>query len=425
MWDPYAAQQQQLAYGSVPDAQKTTLWMGDLEGWMEENYIRQLWASMGENVNVKMIRDKLTGQNAGYCFVDFMSNQAAMRHLTTINGTLIPGTSRTFKLNWASGGSAAVMGGARDDRGPEYSVFVGDLGPEVTDFMLLQTFQARYISCKSAKVVTDPVSGLTRGYGFVRFSDESEQQRALAEMQGQYCGSRAMRISPATPKSNVSGGSAGVGGAGFGAAGGMGGVGTRAGSVGAAGMAMSAGAGYYAGAGQAGGGGGGGYEAVDPTNTTVFVGGLTMGISDEELRSYFAPFGEIVYTRIPPNKGCGFVQYAHHQSAAMAIAQMNQYPIGGIRVRTSWGRSQAPARPPTGQYPSFSASTYPPTAVAYTSPYTATPYGAAPQPAYARQVEDPLQPVSVERMNEEFVRRKERIEEGEGARGEWRRSVIV
>ena len=32
--------------------------------------------------------------------------------------------------------------------------------------------------------MTDPVSGIPRGYGFVRFSDEIDQQPALTEMQG-------------------------------------------------------------------------------------------------------------------------------------------------------------------------------------------------------------------------------------------------
>ncbi|KAK4223932.1 hypothetical protein QBC38DRAFT_35496 [Podospora fimiseda] len=38
------------------------------------------------------------------------------------------------------------------------------------------------------------------GYGFLRFSEEQDQQRALVEMQGVYCGNRPMRISTATPK---------------------------------------------------------------------------------------------------------------------------------------------------------------------------------------------------------------------------------
>ncbi|OIW30026.1 hypothetical protein CONLIGDRAFT_669787 [Coniochaeta ligniaria NRRL 30616] len=49
--------------------------------------------------------------------------------------------------------------------------------------------------------MTDAVTGQSRGYGFVRFSDETDQQRALVEMLGLFCGNRPMRISTATPKS--------------------------------------------------------------------------------------------------------------------------------------------------------------------------------------------------------------------------------
>jgi RNA recognition motif-containing protein len=87
-----------------------------------------------------------------------------------------------------------------DDRGPEFSIFVGDLGPEVNEFVLVSLFQSRFPSCKSAKIMTDAMTGQSRGYGFVRFAEESDQQRALVEMQGVYCGNRPMRISTATPK---------------------------------------------------------------------------------------------------------------------------------------------------------------------------------------------------------------------------------
>lgn len=35
--------------------------MGELEPWIDENFVRNLWYQMGEQVNVKMIRDKFSG----------------------------------------------------------------------------------------------------------------------------------------------------------------------------------------------------------------------------------------------------------------------------------------------------------------------------------------------------------------------------
>ncbi len=34
---------------------------GELEPWIDENFIRSVWFGMGEQVNVKMIRDKFSG----------------------------------------------------------------------------------------------------------------------------------------------------------------------------------------------------------------------------------------------------------------------------------------------------------------------------------------------------------------------------
>jgi RNA recognition motif-containing protein len=280
--------------------------------------------------------------NAGYCFVDFQSPQAAGKALQ-YNGQMIPNSNRPFKLNWASGGGLADR--SREDRGPEYSIFVGDLGPDVNEHVLLGIFQNKYRSCKSAKIMTDPITGMSRGYGFVRFSDAAEQERSLTEMQGVYCGNRPMRISTATPK-NRGGPAPGAMGM-HGGGGGPGPMGMY--SMGAPPMS------YY-GAPQPMN------QFTDPNNTTVFVGGLSGYVTEDELRSFFQGFGEITYVKIPPGKGCGFVQFVQRHAAEMAINQMQGYPIGNSRVRLSWGRSQnnsgpagTPYRPapPPPVYPSM------------------------------------------------------------------------
>ncbi|RVW85403.1 Polyadenylate-binding protein RBP47B' [Vitis vinifera] len=173
-----------------------TLWIGDLQYWVDENYLHSCFAHTGEVISIKIIRNKITGQPEGYGFVEFVSHAAAERILQAYNGTQMPGTEQTFRLNWASFG----IGERRPDAGPEHSIFVGDLAPDVTDYLLQETFRAQYPSVRGAKVVTDPNTGRTKGYGFVKFSDEMERNRAMTEMNGVYCSTRPMRISAATPK---------------------------------------------------------------------------------------------------------------------------------------------------------------------------------------------------------------------------------
>ncbi|KAJ6966738.1 hypothetical protein NC652_004329 [Populus alba x Populus x berolinensis] len=173
-----------------------SLWIGDLQQWMDENYILSIFSNTGEVVQAKVIRNKQTGYPEGYGFIEFVSHAAAERILQTYNGTPMPNSEQTFRLNWATLGA----GERRQDDGPDYTVFIGDLAADVNDYLLQETFRNVYSSVKGAKVVTDRVTGRSKGYGFVRFADENEQMRAMVEMNGQYCSTRPMRIGPAATK---------------------------------------------------------------------------------------------------------------------------------------------------------------------------------------------------------------------------------
>jgi len=199
--------------------------MGDIDiTFMDETLVRNAFFQLGEQVNAKFIRDRVTGGWCNYCFVEFPNHSSAMRALSSLNGAIIPGTNRTFRLNWASGGggggsmsssgsssllgtlspAARMLNPLELSTGPDYAVFVGDLAADATEEMLLQLFTSYYRAVKAVKVLHDPMTGMAKGYGFVRFFDENEQIRALTEMQGAYCGSRPIRVSMASQKGKTS-----------------------------------------------------------------------------------------------------------------------------------------------------------------------------------------------------------------------------
>lgn len=110
-------------------------------------------------------------------------------------GKPIPGTNPVvrFRLNSASNSKMSV-----NER--EFSVWVGDLSPEVDDYNLYRIFSNKYSSIKTAKVILDS-SGFSKGYGFVRFGTEEEQKSALYEMNGFIgLGSKPLKICNAVPK---------------------------------------------------------------------------------------------------------------------------------------------------------------------------------------------------------------------------------
>ncbi|XP_061792726.1 tRNA selenocysteine 1-associated protein 1-like [Nerophis lumbriciformis] len=174
---------------------QTSLWMGDLEQYMDENFVRQAFLAMGESPSgVRIIAHKITGGSAGYCFVELADEASVDSCIQKLNGKGIPGSNppRNFKLNFASHNK-------RSDAGLEFSVFVGDLPSDANDYQLHQIFK-KYSSCKGAKVVTDQY-GYSRGYGFVNFGEESEQKKAIEECQGTTLGGKALTLSIALAKS--------------------------------------------------------------------------------------------------------------------------------------------------------------------------------------------------------------------------------
>ncbi|XP_064204788.1 tRNA selenocysteine 1-associated protein 1-like [Anguilla rostrata] len=180
----------------------SSLWMGNLEPYMDESFISRAFATMGELVTgVRIIRNKLTGGAAGYCFVELPNEATAERCLRKINGKLLPGATppKRFKLNRATYG--------RQGESQCFSLFVGDLTPEVDDGMLYEFFYNLFPTCRGAKVVLDSM-GNSKGCGFVQFPDQREQKRALEECQGaKGLGGKSLRLSLAANKMNRNGSS--------------------------------------------------------------------------------------------------------------------------------------------------------------------------------------------------------------------------
>ncbi|CAL1531130.1 unnamed protein product [Lymnaea stagnalis] len=179
-------------------ALSTSLWMGDLDEDFDEQSIISAFAQLGEVVvNVKMMNDtKESGtlKPGNYCFIEFPDVDCAQRVLHRLNGKYIPGKpGKRFKLNPASFGREHELL-------PEFSLYVGDLSWNIDDYDLFSFFQKRYKSVRGAKVVLDQ-NGKSKGFGFIRFSEESDQQRALIEMQHMTgLGRRPIKVSLASIK---------------------------------------------------------------------------------------------------------------------------------------------------------------------------------------------------------------------------------
>ena len=131
----------------------------------------------------------------GYGFLIFDSKESADKALQVLQGKYMPNTSnKTFQLNHAS----------FNDRKKEneHSLYVCDLSHNVTSEKLISFFKTKYKSVIGSKIIVDPKTKVSKGYGFVSFSDEKEREKAMIEMNGKLLNDRAIKTGNAWYKKN-------------------------------------------------------------------------------------------------------------------------------------------------------------------------------------------------------------------------------
>ena len=122
-------------------------------------------------------------------------------------------------------------------------LYVGNLSYDVDSSALGELFTP-HGTVESSQIITDRDTGQSKGFGFVEMGSDKEAQDAIAALNGQDHGGRALTVNEAKPKENRTGGGGGGGG--------------RGGYGGGGGGRSSGGGGGYGGGGGGGYGGGGG-----------------------------------------------------------------------------------------------------------------------------------------------------------------------
>ena len=79
------------------------------------------------------------------------------------------------------------------------NIYVSNLSFNVTDDDLKGFFES-YGEVASAKVITDKITGRSRGFGFVEMNDDAAAQTAITELNGGMVEGRAIKVTEAKPR---------------------------------------------------------------------------------------------------------------------------------------------------------------------------------------------------------------------------------
>jgi len=81
------------------------------------------------------------------------------------------------------------------------NIYVGNVNYQATEETLRNLFE-QYGEVTSVKIITDKVSGRSKGFAFVEMTNDDEAKEAIENLNGKEFSSRELTVNEARPKEN-------------------------------------------------------------------------------------------------------------------------------------------------------------------------------------------------------------------------------
>ncbi|KAK1686836.1 hypothetical protein QYE76_047684 [Lolium multiflorum] len=272
----------------LKEVDDTNLYVGNLPATMSSHKLLELFFPFGRVVRYKVVDDCFTGISQGYGFVKYAEPDSAASAIRRMNGRLVDG--KTLEVR-AAGVPPSIPNPSMHSKEIDTSdLYICNLPLSMNELKLLEHFLP-FGKVTGIKVPRDHATGLSKGYGFVKYSDSHQAAKAITHLNGVLVEGRKMEvqvaISPSTLSSSVVGSL----------------TNTRT------------------------------IKEIDMDN--LYVCNIHASIDTNKLVELFSPFGKITHARVAADQGIfsgkryGFVRFADPQCAAQAIAAMNGALIEG------------------------------------------------------------------------------------------------
>lgn len=165
--------------GSEATSTTTNLIVNSLPQDMTERELYSLFVTMGPIESCRVMRDLKTGYSYGFGFVNFISDESALRAIKCLNGLTI--RSKRIKVsvpnpsNTATRSSCALVRSFQvsyarpaGDEAVETNLYVSNLPKTVTE-ELLDVIFGKYGTILQKNILRDKLTGQPRGVAFIRY----------------------------------------------------------------------------------------------------------------------------------------------------------------------------------------------------------------------------------------------------------------
>jgi hypothetical protein len=209
--------------GGGGGGQSVKLFVGGLPSELSDDEFRQYFGAYGSLSDCTIMRDALTGTGRGFGFVVFESGNCAQQCMGSapheLRGKAVDVKLAVPREKINQPGSMGSQPGPDSHHGYRQGmppaaqgsssgkVFVGGLAHEVVQTDLSEFF-SQFGEVTSAQLMTDRMTGKSRGFGFITFADGAAAQRVLQVKNHSIKGKMA-EVKSAVPRGGDGGGGGG------------------------------------------------------------------------------------------------------------------------------------------------------------------------------------------------------------------------
>lgn len=167
----------------------TNVFVKNLDESVDDAELEKIFAAYGKITSALVSRDEASGRSKGFAFVNFEDHVAAEAAVTALNGSDVHGRAlfvgRAQKKAERAEELRRQFEAEKMERSNKFvgvNLYVKNLSETIDEENLRHEFSP-FGSVSSCKIMFDD-KGVSRGFGFVCFSNSEESARALGEMNG-------------------------------------------------------------------------------------------------------------------------------------------------------------------------------------------------------------------------------------------------
>ncbi|THD19795.1 putative transcriptional coactivator caper rrm superfamily [Fasciola hepatica] len=181
------------------DARTVFVWQ--LSARIRQRDLEDFFTSVGKIKDVRLIMDNKTKRSKGIAYVEFREVESAQLALG-LTGTRLLGVPIQIQQSHAEknrvNATPAVPRPAQQNRGP-MKLYIGSLHYNITEEMLKGIFEP-FGKIDEIKLIKDPTTGRSQGYGFVTYINSDDAKKALDQLNGFELAGRPMKVNHVTER---------------------------------------------------------------------------------------------------------------------------------------------------------------------------------------------------------------------------------